>query len=127
MHDFVQENGEIENGEARDECERQPKVPAIEVDDGHAGSNWIDYSNYRAAVTVNLAGSATGLTGIWNIQNVIGGDFGNTLTGNSQSNILIGGSMALWLMNRYGVLDSLERSAQWMRSAPRYTPPPDAE
>jgi Ca2+-binding RTX toxin-like protein len=63
--------------------------------DGGAGSNWLDYSAYSAAVTVNLAtGTATATAGISNIQDVIGGNFGNTLTGNSQGNILIGGSAA---------------------------------
>lgn len=38
---------------------------------------------------------------------------------------LIGGALALWLMNRYGVLDSIERSGQWMQSAPRQNPPSD--
>jgi hypothetical protein len=56
--------------------------------------NWLDYSAYPAAVTVNLAtGKATGVTGtVSNIQNVIGGNHGATLTGNAQGNILIGGS-----------------------------------
>ncbi len=55
--------------------------------------DWLDYANYSAAVTVNLAtGKATGVSGaISNIQNVFGGNFGNTLTGNAQGNILIGG------------------------------------
>ena len=39
---------------------------------------------------------------------------------------LIGGSLALWLMNRYGVLDAIERSADWMRSAPARKPPSEA-
>jgi predicted phage tail protein len=39
---------------------------------------------------------------------------------------LIGGSLALWLVNRYGVLDAIERSADWMRSAPARKPPSDA-
>ena len=55
--------------------------------------DWLDYTAYLGAVSVNLAtGKATGVSGsISNIQNVFGGNFGNTLTGNAQGNILIGG------------------------------------
>jgi Ca2+-binding RTX toxin-like protein len=58
--------------------------------------DWLDYANYSDAVTVNLAtGVATGVTGtVSNIQNVFGGNHGNTLTGNAQGNILIGGDGA---------------------------------
>ena len=60
--------------------------------------NWLDYSGLTSAVTVNLqAGAATGVAGgaagkVAHIQNVHGGNGGNTLTGNSQGNILIGGT-----------------------------------
>jgi hypothetical protein len=56
--------------------------------------NWLDYSAFPSAVTVNLAtGKATGVTGtVHNIQNVFGGNFGNTLIGDAQGNILIGGA-----------------------------------
>jgi hypothetical protein len=63
----------------------------------HQG-NWLDYSTLTTSVTVNLAtGAATdvnnGAAGaVTSIQNVHGGNGGNTLTGNSQGNILIGGS-----------------------------------
>jgi hypothetical protein len=59
----------------------------------HEG-NWLDYSGLIGAITVNLkTGSAAGVAGgVVNVQNVHGGDAGNTLTGNSQGNILIGGS-----------------------------------
>ena len=55
--------------------------------------DWLDYTAYPTTVSVNLAtGKATGVSGsISNIQNVFGGNFGNTLTGNAQGNILIGG------------------------------------
>jgi hypothetical protein len=65
--------------------------------DGGTGGDWLDYSGFASAVAVNLAtGSATnvnlGLAGsIHNIQNVHGGNAGNTLTGDAQGNILIGG------------------------------------
>jgi hypothetical protein len=58
--------------------------------------NWLDYTAFPSAVTVNLAaGTATGVTGFFsNIQNVFGGNHGATLTGNAQGNILIGGAGA---------------------------------
>jgi hypothetical protein len=58
--------------------------------------DWLDYSLFTTPVTVNLAnGSATevnfGFPGaVTNIQNVISGSGKDTLTGNSQGNILIG-------------------------------------
>jgi hypothetical protein len=60
---------------------------------GGGGGDWLDYSAYTTAVTVNLAaGTATGAGGgVTNLQNVRGGKATNTLTGNSQGNILIGG------------------------------------
>jgi Ca2+-binding RTX toxin-like protein len=60
--------------------------------------NWLDYSGLTAPVTVNLhSGAATDVAGgaaakVANIQNVHGGNGGNTLTGNSLGNILIGGT-----------------------------------
>jgi hypothetical protein len=61
---------------------------------GGGGNNWLDYAAYTTAVTVNLASNtATGVGGgIANIRNVRGGQGGNSLTGNSQGNILIGGA-----------------------------------
>jgi hypothetical protein len=59
----------------------------------HEG-NWLDYFALATPVAVNLqTGAATGVAGgVSNIQNVHGGNGGNTLTGDSQGNILIGGS-----------------------------------
>jgi hypothetical protein len=58
----------------------------------HQG-NWLDYSNVTYAVSVDLsAGTASNTGGVSNIQNVHGGNHGNTLKGNSQGNILNGGS-----------------------------------
>jgi hypothetical protein len=61
----------------------------------HQG-NWLNYSAFPSTspVTVNLqTGAATGVAGgVANIQNVHGGNGGNTLTGNGQGNILVGGS-----------------------------------
>jgi uncharacterized repeat protein (TIGR01451 family) len=57
-------------------------------------SNWLDYSALATPVAVNLqTGAATGVAGgVTNIQDVHGGNGGNTLTGDSQGNILIGGT-----------------------------------
>jgi hypothetical protein len=65
---------------------------------GGGGGDWLDYSGLTAAVTVNLqTGAATGVAGgaagkVANIQDVHGGNGGNTLTGSAQGNILIGGT-----------------------------------
>jgi hypothetical protein len=62
--------------------------------------DWLDYSGLTKAVTVNLqTGSATDVAGgaagkVTNIQNVHGGNGGNTLIGDAQGNILIGGTGA---------------------------------
>ena len=65
-----------------------------DVIDGGAGSNTLDYTGTASAVTVDLgAGTATGIgvTGITNIQNVIGGSAGDTLTGGAGANKFTGG------------------------------------
>jgi hypothetical protein len=58
--------------------------------------DWLDYTAATTAVSANLAtGKVSGVTGTASgIQNVFGGNFGNTLTGNAQGNILIGGDAA---------------------------------
>jgi hypothetical protein len=67
---------------------------------GYAGTNWLDYSAYPSAVTVNLAAHAgTGVAGanLFSFQNVIGSrKAANTLTGdgNALGNILVGGDAA---------------------------------
>jgi Ca2+-binding RTX toxin-like protein len=67
---------------------------------GNRGVNWLDYSAYPSAVTVNLATfNATGVVGAncVFIQNVIGSrTASNTLTGNADplGNILVGGNAA---------------------------------
>ena len=64
------------------------------IDGGGGGNDWLDYAAYTTPVTVNLAtGTATGVGGgIANIRDVRGGQGGNTLTGDAQGNILIGGA-----------------------------------
>jgi hypothetical protein len=60
--------------------------------------DWLDYSAFSSAITVNLAtGSATNVNGgaagaVTNIQDVHAGNGGSTLTGNAQGNILVGGT-----------------------------------
>jgi hypothetical protein len=73
------------------------------VINGGGGGDWLDYSQYTHAVSVNLAtGAATGVGNdvpghILNIQNVIGAlAAANTLTGDNDplGNILVGGNVA---------------------------------
>jgi hypothetical protein len=75
------------------------KVASIRGGGAPAGQgDWLDYSSFTTPVTVNLAtGSATNVNSgaggaVSGIQDVHGGNGGNTLTGNSLGNILIGGS-----------------------------------
>jgi hypothetical protein len=65
-----------------------------ELDGGFGGNNWLDYNAWKTPMSVNLAtGTAAAVTGgVSNIQNVRGGQGGDTLTGNSLGNILIGGT-----------------------------------
>jgi hypothetical protein len=65
--------------------------------DGGGGMNWLDYSAYTTPVQVNLAArSATGVAGgaagsLRRIENVVGGQGGNQLTGDQFGNVLMGG------------------------------------
>jgi hypothetical protein len=62
---------------------------------GGGGGDWLDDSLISTPVLVNLVtGVATGTGSASNIQNVRGGNGGNTLVGNAQGNILIGGAGA---------------------------------
>jgi hypothetical protein len=63
---------------------------------GSGGGDWLDYAAYTTPVAVNLQkNTATGVGGgVTNVQNVRGGQGGNTLIGNSLANILIGGAGA---------------------------------
>ncbi|HZU35789.1 MAG TPA: SBBP repeat-containing protein, partial [Gemmataceae bacterium] len=75
------------------------KISAV---NGGGGSDWLDYSAFKASqpVTVNLAtGSATNVAGgaagaVSNVQNVWGGAGKNMLTGDAQGNVLVGGAVA---------------------------------
>jgi hypothetical protein len=82
--------------------------------DGGGGTNWLDYSAYTTAVSVNVssavygslpAGSATGVDGgaadgVANILNVRAGNGGSTLVGGG-GNILVGGNGADTLVDTY--------------------------
>src|SRR5262249_42280889 len=53
----------------------------------------IDYSSYSGDIMVNLPlGTATGLAGISNIQNVIGSIGNDLLVGDAGANVLVGGT-----------------------------------
>ncbi|MBK9080698.1 MAG: calcium-binding protein [Rhizobiales bacterium] len=69
--------------------------------DGKAGFDWVDYRNASNSVTVTLTDGAGGHTGgsssgadgadtLTDIEAIRGGDFADTLTGNSQNNWLRG-------------------------------------
>ncbi|WAP68666.1 beta strand repeat-containing protein [Jiella pelagia] len=63
--------------------------------DGGDGTDTADYTNATGAVTVDLdAGTASGAAGndtLSNIENLIGSDFGDTITGDANDNVLNGG------------------------------------
>ncbi|MCA0257005.1 MAG: cadherin domain-containing protein, partial [Proteobacteria bacterium] len=64
--------------------------------DGGSGVDTASYSDSTAAIQIDLAnGTATGGTAagdiLLNVENIIGTDFGDTLTGNSAANALTGG------------------------------------
>ncbi len=59
--------------------------------DGGDGSDTLDYSLYTSAVTVDLSlGTATGMAGVSQFENVIGGSVGDSLTGDGNANQLSG-------------------------------------
>jgi Ca2+-binding RTX toxin-like protein len=62
--------------------------------DGGSGNDTVNYAAAAGAVTVNLAlGTATGEGSdtLLNVENVIGSDFNDTITGNGVANVLTGG------------------------------------
>jgi hypothetical protein len=85
--------------------------------DGGPGTNTLDYSAYTTPVSVALGdvngatalpGTATGTSGIRNIQNVIGGSANDTLIGNNQNNVLTGNGGVNTLDGKGGVNRVLE-------------------
>lgn len=68
-------------------------LPAGGTIDGQAGANWLDYIGYTTtSANVDLSfGTAQGVPGgISNITNVLGGAAGETITGDSNANLLDG-------------------------------------
>ncbi len=69
---------------------------ANNIIDGGSGIDTINYASTTSAVTVNLiTGTATGGGGtdtLSNIENIIGSNYDDTLTGNSSNNIIDGGT-----------------------------------
>ncbi|MFN3235356.1 MAG: Ig-like domain-containing protein, partial [Gammaproteobacteria bacterium] len=67
-----------------------------DVIDGKGGVDSVSYENASSFVTVNLiAGSASGGNGndtLYNIENIIGSSFDDTLVGTSSANTIIGGA-----------------------------------
>ncbi len=59
--------------------------------DGGLGNDAISFADYTFAVTVALASGTAYGDVFTNIENIIGSDFNDTLTGNSNSNTIIGG------------------------------------
>lgn len=80
------------------------------------GTNTLDYSKYLSAVTVDLtAKTATGTTapdGVTGIQNIIGTDLGDILTGDTGNNIITGGKGDDTL-NGEGGDDTYRFSSDW--------------
>jgi Ca2+-binding RTX toxin-like protein len=65
--------------------------------DGGDGNNTVDYSNASAGITIDLSAHSTSDNGdgghdtLYNIQNVNGSSYADTITGDSNDNILYGG------------------------------------
>jgi hypothetical protein len=85
----------LTGGSSTDVFALQPGSSVTGTINGGSGSNWLDYASWTTPVTVNLAaGTATSAGSVAKIQNVRGGQSGDTLTGGAQGGILIGGSGA---------------------------------
>lgn len=70
-----------------------------DVYDGGAGSDWVTFTSTSQGVVVNLAngtasGAETGNDTLIDIENVIGGDGNDSITGTSATNTLVGGAGA---------------------------------
>ncbi|MBU0639840.1 MAG: hypothetical protein KKB50_13310, partial [Planctomycetes bacterium] len=74
--------------------------------DGGAGTDTADYADASSAVTVNLGtGTATGGAGsdtLTNVENVTGSEYNDTITGDSQANVLDGQAGSDRLYGREG-------------------------
>ena len=99
---------------------------------GQGTSNTLDYSKYTGNVTVDLPlGTATGLTGVSDIQNVIGST-GNDipgrrhqrplLRGGTGRNLIIAGTAADLITGEPATTSSLRARPTTTRTSPRSTP-----
>ncbi|MEX2171743.1 MAG: SdrD B-like domain-containing protein [Pirellulales bacterium] len=78
-------------------------LPSGGTIDGQGGINLLDYSAYTSAVTVDLLGSVTGVPGgVLSIENVTGGQAGDTIRGTKERNVLLGGPGADTIVGRDG-------------------------
>jgi Ca2+-binding RTX toxin-like protein len=64
-----------------------------DVIDGAGGINTVTYANYAVGVNINLSTNSAGilLGFLFNIQNVIGSNFNDTITGDGNDNVIDGG------------------------------------
>lgn len=91
----TQPNTQVENligGSAPDSFDFQNAGSIAGTVNGGGGENKLNYSAYATSVSVNLlAGTATGTSGIQAIANVTGGLGDDSITGDNNNNILVGG------------------------------------
>jgi hypothetical protein len=95
--------GNLVGGTGVDTFAFSPAGKEVSLNGGGAPTgmgDWLDYSAFSTPVSVNLQiGAATNVNGgaagaVTSIQDVFGGNGGNTLIGDSQGNILVGGTGA---------------------------------
>ena len=76
--------------------------------DGGSDTNTIDFSDWSTSVAVDLSqGTATGVAGVSNIQDIVGGGGSDVLTGDANDNVIIGGAWQAGL----GVVDTIDGQA----------------
>ena len=82
----------LRGGSAVDTIRITPGTAFAGTLDGAGGIDRLDYSNYTAAVEVNLAqGTATGIGGVSGVEDITGGDGNDFLVGNAANNVIAGG------------------------------------
>ena len=82
----------LRGGSAVDTIRITPRTAFAGTLDGTGGIDRLDYSNYTAAVEVNLAqGTATGIGGVSGVEDITGGDGNDFLVGNAANNVIAGG------------------------------------
>jgi len=64
--------------------------------DGGSGNNWVDYEYVASAATINLGttaySGAAASDHLLNVENIIGSNYGDKLTGDSSANSILGGT-----------------------------------